>query len=206
MVAIDLCFLLNWASEPWWQGLWTSLNTIALVITLIFVMKYTKATNVLAIETHSIAVLQAEEIGLRKRPVVSFLCADQSNFFFVTAIENFSMVHAKARIRVAIEINGRILELTEGHHYAGHRIWHLQAGGPDAPTLCGHLSFPSLLELNNINQYGLDLKSVSARVTVEMWVINWCEDDHKLLDDKNKNPVVEWYWKRGQWIPEVSPV
>ena len=205
MIAVDSFFLFSWASESWWLGIWTSLNTIALIVTLIFVRKYTKSTKELATATRSMAAAHREEVGLRERPVVSFGCADEKQFIFLTTARNFSMVHAKARVKATVIVNRHLLSLTPEHHYAGERVWHLQAGGSGGPTFRGHLDFPTLFEYNNVPQP--DPNSAEAQVTIESWVINWAENDSELFNDQNKNPTLQWYWKPRfrQWVPEVSP-
>ena len=175
--SVFLVNILELISKPWWPGMWTSLNTIALVTTLFFVIRYTKATM-------RMAESQMEEIGLRKRPVVSFGCADENYFNFRTTARNFSMVHAKARVKATVIVNRHLLSLTPEHHYSGERVWHLQAGGSGGPTFCGHLDFLTLFEYNNVPQP--DPNSAEAQVTIESWVINWAENDSEYITTKTR--------------------
>ena len=122
----------------------SAIGSIALVITLVYVIKYTRATVSLAMQTHASVDLQREEIGLQKRPVVLFLCADERQFHFRTMVRNFGMVHAKACVKATITIDGKVLRIPPRTHYTGERIWQLQAGGPNG--------FPKLHRCDSQNE------------------------------------------------------
>ena len=190
-------------AAEWWIGLWTSLNTIAFIITLFYVIKYTKATDDMAKASELMAKAQREQIKLQERPVISIGCYPENQYHFRTKIRNFSMAHAKVRVLAKIEIHGKQLELTPNHHYNGERIWKLQAGGSDAPTFYGHLDFEKLFIHNKT--IGQSPVNSNARVTLDMWVINSMKTDDELYYDKNKNPTVQWYWNNKKWVPEVCP-
>lgn len=116
--------------------LFGALTTVFLGATLFFVYRYTKA--------------QTEEVGLRKRPVVSVWCRNEFQFYFQTAIQNFSHVHAKARFEATIRINGKTLMLPDEHHYAGKKKWHLQARGLTGLCFGGHLNMEEELKNNDV--------------------------------------------------------
>ena len=204
-----LTAILNILAEPWWVGI----NALALIFTLVFIALYTKWTKFLVEATREMATvnqnstkLHREEVELRKRPVVSFRCADETDFYFRTAITNFGMVHAKIRVKATIEINGIKLELPPGTHYTGERTWQVQAGGSYAPTFFGHLSFRKLFEFNKMP--APNPAKIKATVNVETWVVNFEEDELAFDDSECMNPKLRWDWdsKLERWIPEISPV
>ncbi len=201
--------LLDILAKPWWVGI----NALALICTLIFIARYTRWTRFLAEATNEMATanqyateLHREEVELRKRPVVSFGCADETNFFFRTTITNFGMVHAKVRVKATVEINGIVLELPPNTHYTGKRAWQIQAGGPYAPTFHGHLSFRRLFEYNRMPEP--DPAKTKATITVKTWAVNFEENELALSDDRYMNPILRWDWdsKSKRWISEISPI
>ena len=180
--------------DPYWEGI----IAVALVATLVYVIKYTKAT-------WSMAKVHNEELGLKKRPIISVYNRDPEVFKFRTKVTNLSNIHAKLRVKANVDIAGKDLKIPSDQHYSGNRIWQLQGGG----YIGGHLSFDDLFEYNDMELGGHE--SGEAEVALECWVINYYDDEKGLFDDRNKNPVVHWSWKLldsggGRWVPEVSPV
>jgi len=201
--------VLNWILK---SPLWSVLNTVALIITLFYIIRYTKATTSMAKASNSMVNATSlstrahmEEVRLQKRPVVSIICPNEKDFNFPTRVNNFSMMHAKARFKANIVINGLHLELATGTHYTGDRIWKLQAMGQNGPVFHGHLDIVNTLRRKNME---LPAQSeLEASVTIDSWVINLYDAEAELFNDENKNPTLHWYWnKRDQkWIPEPSP-
>jgi hypothetical protein len=181
-------------------------ETSAIVITLIIIIKYTYETNRLAKAAWLSVKLQEQEIGLRKRPIVTILCGNEAKFEFLTLFNNFSNVHAKALIKAIIKINGKTMQLPPGYHYNGERIWHIQAVGPSGPKFKGHLNFPVVFDYNNIQN--IDHENLEASVTIESWIVNLYDDDSELYDESNRNPTRHWDWnsKAKRWVPEIAPL
>jgi len=191
--------LLSTLAEPWWIGLWTTLNTLALAATLLWVVKYTAATKKMAAATHLMAEAQQQETDLRKRPVVSIRCAEPTKFEFRTEITNRGPVHARALVRATIWVANRPLQLTPGHRYDGNHVWDLQAG----LSIQGHLGWPEQLEANNI-ELSPDTTD-DVRVQLESRVVYFNDPVSSLHQPSSSNPTVEYYWSERRWIPEVTP-
>jgi hypothetical protein len=200
IVIMVICALKNPAGKYW-----DRIGTVVVTLTLLAVIWYTIETAALAKATSKMAALQEEEIGLKKRPIVSWRCHDHEKFYFTTEVANLSSVHAKCRVKATIEINaGRDgeytnLALTKNHHYNGKRIWQLQAG----VTTFGHLDFRGVLALNKVAE--LSPAKARIRVRIESWVINYREDEQLLLNDNQKNPPAQWDWNGSTWVVEVVP-
>ena len=185
------------------QVFWTALSTLALVATLALIARYTKSTSKMASATELMAIAQLETISLQKHPVVMFGCARQTSFYFSTVIKNFSTVHAKARVLVTIEINGVTLTLPPNHHYDGSRIWHIQAVGSEGPTSYGHLDLMGVLAHNKMAKP--DESTMSGRITLRSWVINYYDPEPSLYQDRSENPMLVWDWRYDRWVPEIAP-
>ena len=183
---------------------WDFIQTWALIATLGFIIWYTHST-------HEIMKLQKEEIGLKKRPIVSFTIEEQrrdnngmplkvpSNFYCSTFITSHNLVHAKYRVEAIIEINSKRLKLDPNTHYAGDRIWELQAG----TTSPGHLDLDDILRKNNIR--GFRPESSRAMIYFKSWAVNYYEKNDSLKLDINRNPDSRWNWSHAllAWIPQA---
>lgn len=194
VVGILICLgllILLWKSPG--SNCWLGVNTVVLTMTLVTVVFYT-------IKTAEIAKLQAEEIGLKKKPVVTITCHDPYDYYFRTKVENASNVHAKCRIKAIIKYGDKELSLANNHHYAGSRIWALQAN----TVFYGHLDLKGVLDKE---RQGSDHLNTSTVITFESWVINYVDPNENLKNDSNKNPVVKWDWnvRERKWIPEAAP-
>ncbi len=201
--------VVNFLEGEWWYGI----NALALIFTLIVVIFYTKATRKMAKATYAMSNVtekstdyQKEDMQFRKRPVVSILCANENELFFPTIVHNFSYIHAKARIKATIFINGKELTLEKNNHYNGKIIWQLQAVGPNGSPFVGHLNLVNLIT-REFNIKDTDLCNIDAKVTFEMWTINYFDNEKDLYNDINKNPLAQWIWskERQRWIPEIAP-
>ena len=181
-------------SAPWWYGI----EAGAIIITFLVLIFYTLAT-------WSIVKLQKEEIGLHKSPVISISCFEQKNFFFRTSIRNFSMVHAKVRVKATIIIDGQELKIPDINLYDGSHIWQVQAQGSLGNPFIGHLSLDPLLLHNKVAVP--PLAQTKSKIVIESWVINFSENESKLFDDDRKNPIGQWTWsaKNQLWIPDLCP-
>lgn len=192
--------------DPYWEGI----IAVALIVTLIFVIIYAHHTKRLAESTHAMVEVQQEELGLNKRPTVSIHCGDEFNFWFRTAIRNFGNVHAKLKVRVRVNINGKELDTPNDSLYSGKIIWQIQAGGVLASTLNGHISLKEMLLFNKLPTSGHEKNP--ATVSIESWAIRHLEDESLLGSEFSKNPVASWKWYAGtgphggQWVPDVSPL
>jgi hypothetical protein len=184
------------------QTFWTAVSAIALIVTLIWIAMYTQATTRMADATKSMAEAQRELTALQRRPVVVVGCANEEVFRFRTLFKNFSFVHAKAKVKATIVINGKLLTLPLGH-YDRTKTWHIQAVGPFGPEFEGHLSFDEVFKLNEMDFPAES--TVDAHVTLEAWVINYNDPESELDRDENRNPIVHWDWK-GRWVPEIAPM
>ena len=180
--------------DPYWEGI----TTVALVATLFYAIKYTRAT-------WAMAKVHDEELGLNKSPVISVTCFEQKNFFFRTSIRNFSMVHAKVRVKATIIIDGQVLKIPEDNLYNGTHVWQVQAQGPLGNPFQGHLSLDSVLSYNDLPVP--PLAQVQCKIIIESWVINFYENEKELLDDDKKNPIGQWTWnsRKQIWIPDLCP-
>lgn len=189
------------------QVFWTAMNSIALIITLFWVIIYTKATRAMAEASGKMADAQSEEIQMRRRPVVTVNNQNSSNCYFRTEITNGGSVHAKARFKATVTINSQLLELPAGHRYNGDHVWELQARS----KIEGHLDIENMLNMSRISIDDCGLTHASVRI--DSWVIYYYDQESQLYEDENRNPVTEWYWQGpwgnqagGMWIPEVSPL
>lgn len=170
---------------------WNSVQAIALIVTLIFIIWYTRST-------HKIMKFQEEEIGLKKRPVVTtkierdIKINSTGKFFCRTLVENKSNVHAKYRVEAIISINEKPGKLYQYSYYDGERIWQLQAG----------TCFAGILNVDDFSP-----EKDTASIFFKSWAVNYQEKDDALMDDKNRNPNTKWDWdpKRSAWIPDAAP-
>jgi hypothetical protein len=206
---------------------WQILTAITLIVTLIYIINYTRATKRLANETSVSAEIQKREFLYKQRPVISIFNFKPEEFYFIPVFYNFSNVHAKLRVKATIKFGEKTLKLPEGHLYNGEKIWQLQAGGNEAPRLFGNLDFRRILEVNEMIiapelsekgklyedtiDYTGDFYKRNmeyASITIECWAVNINRSDDELNNKENKNPVVQWYWKKKsrRWIPEVCPL
>jgi|GEM_PF-4508623 len=176
---------------------WTGISAITLIITLAILIWY-------AWSTRQIAKLQAEEIGLKKRPVISIECRGygEGHFYFLPNVANLSIVHGKARIMAKISVNGEDLPIPSDWHYSGGRFWHLQAGC----QIGGNINLTKLFHLKT-NKKLPPLNDLKAEIIFKVWVINFHDDEKDLYDNRNMNPICKWYWDGDKmvWIPEVAP-
>lgn len=184
--------------RPWWQPFMVVLQSVAVVTTLYFVVRYTGATAAMAKATDSMAMTEQEVYGLGMHPVVSVSgCAYESDgkLEFSTKIENHSDVHAQLKIVFSIEVEGRWISLPAAQYYGGVP-WALQARMP----------FPGALGLPQaFQQMGLRspiLAPQKTRIKAEVWVANYFEPVEDLMTQKNKNPTVFWSWDGKQCLTQ----
>ncbi|MCK4858470.1 MAG: hypothetical protein KAT58_10910 [candidate division Zixibacteria bacterium] len=196
--ALLIMKLMRWLSDfltaPWLPGV----GTVVLAATLCILVWYARST-------HKIMKLQNEEVGLRKRPVVSFMCSNSKHINFPTTLLNFSFVHAKARVEATVICDRENISHPRDSPYAGEQIWNLQAGSNTGFVTTGHMSLLQLLKKHGIDIRGPEVAAHEITVTVEMWVINAKDDEENLQQTRCKNPVLQWYWQDEAWVFEVSP-
>lgn len=176
------------------QIFWSAAGTIALIVTLVFIIIYTKATR-------ELAQISKEELGLKKKPVINFYIKDECLFNFQTMTHNLSNVHAKYRVKITLIIKNNIrIEMSPENTYGGEKVWPLQA----EMTYQGSIPIEDAILKYYENE--VEMKNAPLGMIVESWAINFSEPEEKLFSDESKNPNWEWYWKNGEkWIPEASP-
>ena len=187
--------LYDFLSAPWWAGV----GTLALVMTLIFVIKYTRATNRLAETTASMLRLEHESIGLRMRPTIRVTCNDQKRFPFEVRVENLSPVHALVRIKVTVDVDGECLESPKDSDYGGKNILQLQAKS----IYAFFLNFQGLPWWTGAPDTKPRSNRHDVRVTLEAWSINFYLSDTGLYDNGNRIPTTVFSWEDRYWQPEV---
>jgi len=209
-LSID-CVLYN-LSEM--SGLWALLNVLALAVTLWYIIRYTKASQAMAIATEAMAkataaqaASQAEDSRLRRQPVVLVSCDSerQTEFYFRTFICNNGPTHAKCLVRATVSVDGRVLELPPDSLYNGEWVWELQVGN----GINGHLSFEDLFKYNKL--VIPPERKGDVRVTLESSVIYYYDPEDQLKTETAKNPPAHYHWSglfgqdmQGQWIPDPS--
>jgi hypothetical protein len=184
-----------------WIRQW--LETFALVATLVVVIVYT-------IKTAKIAKAQEEEVGLRKRPVVSFWLEPTNKPSGLPDLEpyvvckNYSLVHAKARVKLTIILPNQTIEFEPPDPYSGTPVWHIQAMGPGDMKFRGHFHFKERLGDDNLR--AMSDGRVRAELRLESWVINYHDSEDMLWENKNRNPILIWLWgTKKHWIPYITP-
>jgi len=200
--------------KEWIELILTAIATGALVWTLIYVAKYTKATKEMAdatIRMASIAqasakaALEAEKI--RRQPVVQVSCDPQRQreFYFRTLVANRGSGHAKLRVLATIEVDGVGLALMPNHRYNGVRIWNLHAGH----GITGHLDFEGVFKHNDFKVP--DGRRAEVKVTLKSWVIHYNDPVSWLDSDEAKMPTSRYTWSgpfmkgaEGQWVPDPA--
>lgn len=180
-------------ASDWLSGL----ATLALIATLIVVIKYTQATA-------KIAQLQEEEIGLKKKPVISIALPPGFNPDFPIFVYNFSSVYAKVRVKATVACNSGTLQLPGGHDYDGTKVWEVQAMGTIGLPFQGHLDLQRVVKENGLS--GSDLMALGLKIWIECWVINHSESESGLYLDANKNPLTHWYHRHSVgWVMNIVP-
>jgi hypothetical protein len=176
--------------KGWWQPFTSVLQSVAVLTTLLFVIRYTDATGAMARATVLMAMTEQEVYGLRMQPVVSVsgqAYETDGKLEFATKIENHSDVHAKLRVVFSIEVGGQWIPLPADQYYGGV-VWALQARTP----------FPGALGLPQaFHRMGLKspiLATQTTRVKAEVWVTNYFASVEKLAAPESKNPTVFWSW------------
>jgi hypothetical protein len=224
---------MNWLNCILYQPFWTTVSAIALIITLIYIKRYTEESTLIAKSSTKSLEFQKQQILLSQKPVISIVnytpppftiegtYVDQVRrgyhnkseydkkyiFIFRPIIKNFSYHHAKLRVIAKIKVNGNLLLLPPDHYYSGYKIWLLQAGGANTAGLMGNLNFPGMFKNNKIDWDNFDISTCKARFTIECWVANINRPEIDLYLDENKNPILQWYWEplTPSWVPELSP-
>ncbi|MCK5124906.1 MAG: hypothetical protein KAR42_01510 [candidate division Zixibacteria bacterium] len=178
---------------------WVGIETIALILTLLFLIRYTKATIEMAKSTKALADAQYEELGLKKKPVMAFYL-DSKSFELITTIENLSTVHAKYWSKLTVMINQKTFYAPESSHYGGKKAWAIQA----KDVIRGHYSISGLLEPEFETK--TDFSKLNVRLRVESWCLNYYDNDYDRPKIELRNPPLEWYWckERRNWVLEVA--
>lgn len=175
VASLGVCDVL---SASWWTGV----NAIVLFLTLLLLVWY-------AGSTHKIMLLQREELGLRKLPVVTIINRDPFEVMFRTTIRNTSNVHAKAWITASVHWGGRELTFRDTSPYSGKFELEIQALG----ALNGHLDLPNVLRQNGIDPEIMPEGRTTVQFAVR--VRNHAEEVHE-KDEVSTNPPVRYYWLR----------
>lgn len=174
------------------------ITAVALIVTLCFIIKYTSSTA-------AMARFMSEEIGLRKKPVVSIWCGDPKKFYFPTVIYNPSMVHANLLVKATIVIDGTTLTIPKDHHYGGQKMWRVQAVGYSGPPFQGHPDLATLMRVNKLDN--ANPAEMDASITIESWAAGLEVDGNELRTEKYKNPTCHYYWSKELkvWVQEIAP-
>ena len=179
------------------------IQTVFLAATLIAVIIYT-------IKTSKIAKIQVEEIGLKKRPVVSFWLEPTNKPSGLPDLEpyvvckNYSLVHAKARVKLTIILPDQTIDFEPPNAYSGKPTWHIQAMGLGDMKFRGHFHFEDKLSEKNLE--AMKAGRVRAELRLDSWVINYHDSEAKFAGSENKNPTLIWLWgPKMKWIPAITP-
>ncbi len=191
---------MNWLCDILSAQWWNAVETLVLVLTLIFVIRYTRATNRLANTTASMLRLEHESIGLQMRPTIGVTCNDLKRYAFQVRVENLSPVHALVRIKVTVDVNGERLESPGDSDYGGKNILQLQAKS----IYAFFLNFQGLPWWTGAPDIKPRSNHRDVRVTLEAWSVNFNLSDTGLYDHGNRIPTTVYSWEDRYWQPEVS--
>jgi hypothetical protein len=155
------------------------MQTIATILTLGALLLYVR-------DTWRIANLQAEELGLRKQPVISIHCIDPYDPYFRPAIINLSNVHAEVWVEILLNWAGIEITFPPNSVYTGKSPMTIQARG----VIEGNPDIENVLH-NEANEE----KLIAAQESTARRTIDFRCSVRGRDTVRTSNPPVKFYWK-----------